>query len=164
VVVQAAQPVGPELRGNGASDPAEHQVAHAVGAVADQLEHEPVLEVLAEHDDADPGFRGADLDRGAQAVVGETRRHSDVGDHDVGPVGAGQPEQIGGVGGAGDRQARPLEHPHYSLADERLVLPDDDRQGTGHDHDTSGPTRREGQLTDAGGATSSGECVTGGVR
>ena len=117
-------------------------------AVADQLEHEPVLEVLAEHDDADPGFGGTDLDRS-----------------DVGPVGAGQPEQVGGVGrDAGDRQVRPLEHPHDPLADESLILPDHDRQGTGHEPRHQCPPRRQGRLTDAGGAPSSGECATGGVR
>ena len=112
------------------------QVAHAVGPVADELEHEPVLEVLAEHDHADPGLRGPDLHRGAQPVVDETRWHADVGDHDVGPVGVGDADEFGGVGGhAGDRQTRPLEHPHDPLPDEGLVLPDDDRQGTGHDQE-----------------------------
>jgi hypothetical protein len=49
-------------------------------------------------------------------------------------VVAGEADQLGGVGGdPGDGQARPLEHPHDALADEGLVLPDDDPERWGHD-------------------------------
>jgi hypothetical protein len=49
--------------------------------------------VLAEHDDTGAGMRPADLLGGADALVGAGRRHPNVGQHDVGPLGLDRSQQ-----------------------------------------------------------------------
>ena len=72
---------------------------------------------------------GADLARGAQALVGVARRHPDVDHGDVGLVGADLAEQVLGVAGlAGDLESRVLEQAHEALAQQHGVLGDDDLQ------------------------------------
>ena len=69
----------------------------------------------------------AQLERRAQAVVLVVGRHLDVDDRHVGPVRAGAPEEVVGVAGLRhDLQARALEDPRDALAEEDVVLADDD--------------------------------------
>ena len=117
------------------ADAVLEQVADAVGAVADEVERVAVLEELRQDDHADLGLRGADLDGGAQPVVGRVGRHLDVGDDDVGLVRARLAQQIGSVRGDGDDlEAVLLEGVDDAGADERLVLAHDhaQRRRAGH--------------------------------
>jgi hypothetical protein len=103
------------------------QVADALGAVADQVDRVALLRVLAEHEHADLGVLGADLERRPQPVVGVVGRHLDVDDRDVGRVGGDLPQQVRRVAGLGhDLEPGVLKQPHDTLAQQRLVLTDDD--------------------------------------
>ena len=75
------------------------QVADALRVVAEQLQRVALGQVLGEHEHAGARHRTADRDRRAQAVVGQVRRHPDVGDDDVGPVRAGLADQVRGIAG-----------------------------------------------------------------
>ena len=82
-----------------------------------QVERVGLLDVLAEHEHARAGMVGADLARGAQALVGVRRRHAHVDHGHVGLVGADLAQQVLGVAGlAGDLEARVLEQAHEALA------------------------------------------------
>ena len=106
------------------------EVADALGAVADQVERVALVGVLGEHEDADVRLARADLDRRAQAVVGVVGRHLDVDDRDVGLVRGDLAHEVDGVAGlAGDLEARVLEQPDDALAQQGLVLADDDAHG-----------------------------------
>ena len=59
------------------------QVADTDGAAAEELGREALLDVLGEHEHRRARPHCAQLDRGAQAFVGERRRHADVDDDDV---------------------------------------------------------------------------------
>ena len=75
----------------------------------------------------DSGCDSADLLRRSQPVVGQVRRHLDVGDHHVGTVSAGLADEVLGVTGhPDDVEARLLQHAHDARADQRLILPHDD--------------------------------------
>ena len=109
------------------------QVADALGAVADQVDRVALLGVLREHEHADAraGVR-ADLHRRAQAVVGVVGRHLDVDDRDVRLVRGDLAQQVGRVAGLGDDlEAGVAEQPHDPLAQQRLVLADDDPDAHG---------------------------------
>ena len=99
---------------------------------------------------------GADLARGAQALVGVRRGHADVDHGDVGLVGADLAQQVLGVAGlAGDLEARVLEQAHEALAQQHGVLGDDDFQwGIGCAH-TGISARRV--VPDPGGESSARE-------
>ena len=76
--------------------------------------------------------------RGSQTVVGQVGRHLDVGDHDVGIVGAGLAHQVLGVARHCDHlQPGLLEHAHDALSDQWLILADHDAETSGIAH---GPT------------------------
>ena len=103
------------------------QVADARGVVGEQLARVGLLDVLREHEHADPGQLGADLLGGAQALVGVGRRHAHVDDRDVGLVGADLAQQVLGVAGlADDLEAGLLEQAHDALAQQHRVVGDDD--------------------------------------
>ena len=95
------------------------------------------FDVLAEHDDADVGMAGAELVRGAHALVGPGRRHPDVGEHDVGRVGGdGREQRVEVLARADDLDVvLRREQPGDALAHEVVVL--------GHQH----PDRHRTQAT-----------------
>jgi hypothetical protein len=62
-------------------------------ATLEQREHVGRVRVLAEHDDADVRVRLAQLLRGPDALVGSGRRHANVGDDDVRPLGVDRRQQ-----------------------------------------------------------------------
>src|SRR4051794_34726048 len=106
------------------------QVADALGVAADQLERIALLDVLGEHEHADVRLARADVDRGAQAVVGVGRRHAHVGDRDVRLVGAHLADEVLGVARLGDDvEARVLEQPGDALAQQDTVVGDDYAHG-----------------------------------
>ena len=76
---------------------------------------------------------GADLVRGAQALVGVRRRHPHVDDGDVGLVGADLAQQVLGVARlAGDLEARLLEQPRETLAQQHGVIGEHDAERGAH--------------------------------
>ena len=80
------------------------------------------------------GVLGADLVRGAQALVGVRRRHAHVDDGDVGLVGADLAQQVLGVAGlAGDLEARLLEQARETLAQQHGVVGDHDAERVAHE-------------------------------
>ena len=65
------------------ADAVLEQVAEPCGALREQPRRDAGLDVLGEDHDAHLRVPGADLVRGAQALVGVRRRHPDVDDRDV---------------------------------------------------------------------------------
>ena len=77
---------------------------------------------------------GADLVRGAQALVGVGGRHPHVDDGDVRPVRADLAQQVLGVAGlAGDLEARLLQQPREALAQQHGVIGQHDAERVAHD-------------------------------
>ena len=114
------------------------QVAGALGRLREQLDRVGLLDVLGEHEHADVGVVGADLVRGAQALVGVGGRHPDVDDGDVGVVGADLAQQVLGVTGlAGDLEARLLEQAREALAQQHGVVGQHDAKRVTHGRDSS---------------------------
>ena len=75
------------------------------------------------------GSGAANLDRGAQAVVGVVGRHLHVDDRHVGPVGGHLAPQVVGVAGlSDDLEAGVGEQAAEPLAQQQLVLGDHDSQ------------------------------------
>ena len=62
------------------------QVGPSGRAVLEELQRVVRADVLADHDDADLGMALPQRRRGLDALVGVRRGHSDVRDHDIGPV------------------------------------------------------------------------------
>ena len=62
------------------------EVAEAAGIDGEQLGGVALLDVLRQHEDADPRPARADLEGGPEAVVGVGRRHAHVDDGEVGLV------------------------------------------------------------------------------
>lgn len=60
--------------------------ARPVRGLGDQFGRVGVTEILRQHQDADVRMFGADRQCGPQTVVEVARRHSHIGDHDVGAV------------------------------------------------------------------------------
>ena len=120
-------------------DPVLEHVPDAARVVAHQLVHVPLHEVLGEHQHAHVGLLAPDLQRRAQPVVGEVRRHPHVDDGHVRLVPAHLAQQVGRV-----RRARHhldpglLEQPRDPLAQEQLVV---------GDHGTHGATRRPRRIS-----------------
>ncbi len=111
-------------------DPVLEQVADAGGAALQQLGRVPGLDVLGEHQHAGPGMPAAELEGGAQALVGVGRRHADVHHGDVGTVLGHGGEQGVAVGhGGAHLVAAVLEEPDQPLAHQGGVLGDHDPHG-----------------------------------
>jgi hypothetical protein len=69
----------------------------------------------------------AQLQCGAQALIGKGRRHPDVGDHHVGPLARHRGQQRAAVGYLGaDPVALVLQQPDQAGPEQRGVLGDDD--------------------------------------
>ena len=101
------------------------QVADAARVLADELGRVALDEVLGEHEHADLGVVAADLERRAQAVVGEVGRHPHVDDRDVRLVRADLAQQVRRVARASDDlDPRVLEQPRDALAEQQLVVGD----------------------------------------
>ena len=112
------------------ADAVLEQVAGALGRVGEQLHREAELDVLREHEHADRGVAGADLQRGAQALVVVGRRQPDVDDRDVGRVAAHLQEQVvGGLAAAHDLEPVLVQQRARALAQEDAVLGDHDAHG-----------------------------------
>ncbi len=114
----------------GVGDAFLQEVAAPVGALFEERDRVRGFGVLTQHDDADLGLRLPQLERGPDALVGSRRRHADVGQHDVGPVGGRGREQL--VVGAARTDhfhlgAR-VEQLHDAFAHEQVVLGDQDPQ------------------------------------
>jgi hypothetical protein len=108
------------------------QIADALRSRADQVEGVAVLEELGEHHDPHIWLPRADLLHCSQTVVGQIGRHLDVGDYDVGVVGAGLAQQVLGVARhPDDLEPGLLEHVHDALSDQRLIFADDDADTSG---------------------------------
>jgi hypothetical protein len=107
--------------------PVLEQVAHAGRAAAQEFGRVPGLDVLGEHEDRRARVGPAQLERGAQALVGEGRRHPDVRDHHVGPVPGHRGQQRPAVGHRGAHLvALVLEQPDQASPEQRGVLGDHD--------------------------------------
>ena len=107
------------------------QVADALGAVREQLERVPLLDVLRQHEHAGLRLPLADRGGGAQALVGVGRRHADVDDGDVGLVRRDLAQQVLGVARlADDLDAGLLEQPRDALAQQHRVVGDTTRMGS----------------------------------
>ena len=86
--------------------------------------------MLGEQDDRQLGALGAQLEHGAQAVVGVVGRHPDVGDDEIGTMAADAANQLRAIAGdPGDRDAGAFEHELQSLPHQHLVLADHDPHG-----------------------------------
>jgi hypothetical protein len=84
------------------------------------------LDVLREHEHPDRGVGIADPPRGAQALVGEGRRHTHIDHGEIGIVLAdGRAEAVGVAYGGDHLVAGVTEQPRETFAEERLVLGDD---------------------------------------
>ena len=66
------------------ADAVLEQVADALGGLGQQLQREPELDVLRQHEHAHRRVLRADLERRAQPLVAVRRRQPDVDDRDVG--------------------------------------------------------------------------------
>src|SRR5688572_3664920 len=66
------------------SDPVLEEVADPLGAVVQEVACVPLLDVLGQDEDWGAGPSAAELDRAANAFVGERRRQPDVDDSDIG--------------------------------------------------------------------------------
>ena len=109
--------------------PVLEQVADAPGVLADEVQRVGLVAKLGEHEDPDLRVACADLDGGAQAVVGVVGRHLHVHDRDVGPVGGHLAPQVVGVAGLGDDlEAGVGQQAAQPLAQEHLVLGHHDSQ------------------------------------
>jgi hypothetical protein len=96
-------------------------------AGVEQILDVAALDVLAEHQDGQTGVVAAQFDGGAQSLVGEARRHPDVGHHDVGAVlGDGAGELVGGADGGDDPVAEAFQEPDQALAEQDTVLGEHD--------------------------------------
>lgn len=110
------------------SHPLLEQIADPLGAAGDQLLGEVVLVELRQHQDPGLGPLAPQLDRRAQAVVDVARRHPDVDDRDFRPVAQCPAEEVLGVPGLRhDLEAGLGEQPDDALAEEHIVLADNDR-------------------------------------
>ena len=67
-------------------DPFLEEVSDTAGPVGEELARILDLDLLREHEDLRVGVASAQLDRGAEALVGVCRRHAYVDDADVGPA------------------------------------------------------------------------------
>ena len=106
--------------------PVLEQVAHAAGAVGEQLVGVGHLDVLGQHEHRRPGHLPAGLDGRPQPLVGVRRRHPDVDHGDVRAVLAHRPDERGTVGHRGhDLGAGLLEEPDQALAEQDRVLGQD---------------------------------------
>jgi hypothetical protein len=109
--------------------PVLEQVAHAAGAVGQQLVGVGHLDVLGEHQHRRPGGCAAQLDRRTQALVGVRRRHAHVDDRHVGPVLGDRLHQRRPVADRGDDLgAGLLEQPHQALPEQHRVVGQDGPQ------------------------------------
>jgi PAS domain S-box-containing protein len=105
------------------------QVADARGRLPDELEHVGRLEVLGQDQYRRGRMRAPDLDRGDEAIVRVSGRHADVDDRDVGRVGADLQQQIvRAAGAADDLVSRILQERGDALAQQRVVVGDNDVQ------------------------------------
>ena len=79
------------------------EVGAPFGTGVEELERVPGFDVLTQDHDADLGVVAAQLFRGADPFVGARRRHTDVGDDDVGVLALDRGDEIVEVfAGAGD--------------------------------------------------------------
>src|SRR5690625_1725151 len=99
-------------------------------AAREQLARVQLLDILREHEDGKVGSRRTSVDRGAQSLVGECRRHTYVDDGDV-DLGFGerlrQRRRI--VDGSDDLELVRLEHAGEPISQEGEVLGDDNTHG-----------------------------------
>lgn len=125
----------------GVPEPLLEQVGHALRAVLEQLERVLRVGVLREDHDPRPGVAGADLAGELDALGGEGRRHADVEQGDVGPVGGDLPPQLVGAlrGGHDLELGLRGEHRPGPLPDQVVVL---------RDHDADRSLRRFGGRVD----------------
>ncbi len=111
-------------------DPVLQQVADPLGHVLQQPERVRGVEVLRQQQHGRARSRRPQLRSGAQALVGERRRHPDVEDHDVRIVGLDQLlERLGRAGLRRDLDAEVAQDAHDALPDEHHVVDDDDLHG-----------------------------------
>src|SRR4029453_17946783 len=106
------------------------QIADGTRLVREQLGRVPLLHVLREPERGRAGPAPADLDRRAQALVGERRRHPDVDDADVRPLafdGLDQAERV--LHRADDLMPLVAEQAAEPLAEQDAVLGDHDTHG-----------------------------------
>ena len=107
------------------------QVARALGHVLQQPHRVVRLEVVREHEHADLRVAAADLLGGDEPVVGVGRRHADVHDGDVRAPRIDHPQQRVGIAAApDDLEAGVLEQPREPVAQQRLVVGDQDSHGS----------------------------------
>ena len=111
----------------GIADAVLEQVAGALGVLLEQPHREARLDVLGEHEHADPGVELPDPLRGDDPLVGVRRRHADVDDRAVGLGRRDRAHQAVDVRGlADDLDPGVVEHADDSLAGEHHVIGDDD--------------------------------------
>jgi hypothetical protein len=108
------------------TNPMLEQIADPFGAVADELQRVPRLDVLRQDQNADLRVIGAYLSRGAQPIIGVVGRHLDVCYDRLWLVGSRLAEQVGRVRrDRHDLEAGLLEYGHDPFSGQRLVFPDD---------------------------------------
>ena len=108
-------------------------------AVGEQPGRVAGLDVLREHQHAGAGMVAADLDRGAQSLVGVRRWHPDVDHHDVGPCSATAASSASRVGHRGAHlEAAVLEQPDQPFPHHRGVLGDHHPHAVASVHTCSG--------------------------
>jgi hypothetical protein len=107
------------------------EVGAAFAASLEECEHVARDGMLAEDDDPDTGTRLAQSCGGLDALVCASRRHPDVGDDDVGPLGVDRVEQRREVFADRDdlQVALCVEQAPETLSDEILVLREHDPDG-----------------------------------
>ena len=110
-------------------DPVLEQIADTARVVADQLERVARLDVLAEHEYADLRVRPADRHGRSEPIVGMRGRHPDVGHDHVGLMRADLADEVVGVTGLrDDLEAVRLEHARLPLAQQGVVVGQDDAE------------------------------------
>src|SRR4051794_40246760 len=107
------------------------EVAHALGAAADQRQGRLLGHVLRQDEHGGAGHSRAYRQRGAQAVIGVCRRHPYVGYNDVGAMRGGLPHEVVGITGLRDNlEAGLAEQADQAGAEQHLVFADYDAHGS----------------------------------
>ena len=105
------------------------QIADAAGVLGDQIHRVGLVAKLGEHQDADLGVLAADLDRGAQAVVGVVGRHLHVDHRDIRTVRGDLALEVDRIPRLRDDvEAVVGQQAAEPLAQQQLVLGDHDPQ------------------------------------
>src|SRR4051812_8866186 len=107
------------------------EVAHALGAAADQRQRRLLGHVLRQDEHGGAGHSRAYRQRGAQSVIGVCRRHPYVGYNDVGAMRGGLAHEVVGITGLRDNlEAGLAEQADQAGAEQHLVFADYNAHGS----------------------------------